>query len=230
MKPFLPVLVYQKIGKPFKNSHLKKEWTSLHQLDKQLSRLVAQGYRFITPQDLSKQIPQKPILLVFMGGYESVYTEVFPLLKKYNARATVCVAQQTLGAYNSWQNPYREPWQNILTEKQLKEMVKSGAVTVGTLGLTGENLLNFPPADAHNALEESIYRFKKIHKIDVRAVGFWPGVKDKNLTRTRAICAALKLPVITSAHGKNEWTENNFLRISNPYLLPYWFIIQHLWK
>ncbi len=216
MKPFLPVLVYQKIGKPFKNSHLKNLWTSVRHLEKQLSRLVAKGYTFITPEDLSNQLPAKPILLVFMGGYESIYAEVFPLLQKYSARATVCVAQETVGTYNSWQDPYQEPWQNIITEKQLKEMVKSGLVSVGTLGLSGENLLNLPPADARNALEESIYRFKTIHKLKVCAVGFWPGVKDKNLARTHEICAGLNLPVFTSVYGKNLPEEKQFLRVLRP--------------
>ncbi len=219
MKPFLPVLVYQKIGFPPKHSRLKNEWTSAPKLAKMLAWLTQQKYTFITPLDLQKKLPVRPILLVFAGGYESVYTDVFPLLKKYRARATVCFPQEPIGTYNQWQDPYQEPWQNLLTPEQLDVLRKSNLVQFGTLGLTGENLLLADTARARAALEESVYRFKKLHKLDVCAVCFWPGTKDKQLARTQEICAGLKLPVITGKWGVNALSETHFLRVLRPGLI-----------
>lgn len=217
MKPFLPVLTYQKIGNPPINSHLKKEWVSPHRLEKMLAFLTKRTYTFITPADLQKPLPAKPVLLTFMGGYQTHYTHVFPILKKYNVRATLFVATDALGTYNQWQNPYQEPWQNTLTPAQLKEMYKSGLLCVGTLGLTGNNLLMCEnPHLAREEILESIHRLKMLHKIDACAVGFWPGIKDKNLARTQEICAELNLPVITSAKGTNASCETKFLRIRYP--------------
>ena len=145
MKSFFPVLVFQKVGHPFDNSQLKKQWVTPKVLENWLLFLTKKGYQFITPADLHKPLPQKPIMLAFIGGFQSFYTEAFPLLKKYNIPATCAVAVDTLGTYNSWQDPCMEPWQNILTSKQLDELVKNKLVQVATLGLTGNDLIQSSP-------------------------------------------------------------------------------------
>ncbi len=222
---FLPVLAYQKTGRAPKNSHLKNEWASPRQLEKTLTRLVKHGYTFITPLDLQKELPAKPILLAFIGGYQSFYTDVFPLLQKHNICATLFVAVQTLGTYNSWQSPYKEPWQNIVTEKQLKEMIKSKLVQIGTLGLDGHNLLEDNPTNAQQTLLESIYRLEKLHKINPCAAAFWPFAKDPQ-HHALAIGGGLNLPIITSQKGVNALTEKKFLRILRPGLVTKFL----LWK
>ena len=225
MSAFLPVLAFQKIGRAPKHSRLKHEWTSTRQLKKALTWLVKHGYTFITPADLQKELPAKPILLAFIGGYQSFYTDVFPLLKAHQICATLFVAVQTLGTYNSWQDPYEEPWQNIVTEKQLKEMIKSKLVQIGTLGLDGHNLLADDPANAQQTILESIYRLETLHKISPCAVAFWPCVADPQ-HRAFAIGGGLNLPVLTSQPGKNALNEKQFLRILRPGLVTQFL----LWK
>ena len=225
MNPFVPVLTYQKIGYPPKHSRLTKEWTSVKQLNKTLSWLQTQGYHFITPLDLQKSLPEKPVMLVFMGGYQSFYEVVFPLLQKYNAFATLLIATDTLGTYNSWQNPYKEPWQNILSAKQLKELYQSGLVQIGSLGLDGHNLLEDTPDYARSLLEESLYRLEKLHKIKPCAAGFWPNSKDKK-SHAVTIGNGLNVPVITSRYGKNSLTEKKFLC----QLRPGWWTWFLLWR
>ena len=216
MKPLLPVLAFDKIGTPPRFSHLKDTWTSVSRLEKTLTFLTKHNYTFITPLELNQPLPAKPVLLVFFGGYQSFYTDVFPLLQQHRACATVCLPVDPIGTYNSWQDPYQEPWQNMLTAKQLDCLRQSGLVQFGTLGLTGENLLHVPPAIAREAILESIHRFQKLYKIDVCAAAFWPGVKDKQLARTRGICAGLNLPVFTSVYGKNTPDEKQFLKVLKP--------------
>ncbi len=225
MSAFLPVLTYQKIGRAPKNSHHKNEWTSLHQLEKMLTWLLKQNYTFITPLDLQQELPQKPILLTFIGGYQSFYTDVFPLLKTHKICVTLFVAADTLGTYNRWQNPYHEAWQNIVTEKQLKEMVKSKLVQVGTLGLDGNNLLADQPAAAQQTLLESIHRLETLYKITPCAATFWPFVADPQ-NRAFAIGGGIELPILTSQPGKNAITEKKFLRILRPGFLTKFL----LWK
>ena len=215
MKPFLPVLAYQKIGRAPQNSHLKEEWTSTRQLEKMLPWLIKRGYTFITPADLQKELPAKPIMLAFIGGYQSFYTDVFPLLQQHKICATLFVAADTLGSYNSWQDPYQEPWQNILTEKQLQEIYKSKLVQIGTLGLDGHNLLKDAPTFAQQTILESIHRLKMLYKIDACAVAFWPSAKDPH-KRAMAVGGRLNLPVLTSQPGKNALNEKKFLRILHP--------------
>ena len=225
MSAFLPVLAYQKIGHAPKNSHLKNEWTSPRQLAQILTWLLKHNYTFITPPDLSKELPPKPILLAFFGGYESFYKEVFPLLQAHGICATLLVAVETLGTYNAWQNPHEEPWQNTLSAKQLSEMLKSKLVQIGTLGLDGHNLLADEPSQAQQFVRESIYRLKKLYKIDVCALGFWPN-RAWNSSRAQHISHGLNLPVFTSQTGYNPRVEKHFLRV----LRPGFFTKLRLWK
>ena len=225
MSAFLPVLAYQKIGLAPKNSHLKNEWASPHSLEKMLAWLLKHHHTFITPLDLQKELPSKPVILAFTGGYQSFYTDVFPLLKAHNICATLFVVTGTLGTYNSWQNPYEEPWQNTLTEKQLKEMYKSKLVQIGTLGLDGHNLLEDKPATAQQTLLESIHRLETLYKITPCAVAFWPFAKDPK-NNAFAIGGGIDLPIVTSKPGKNALTEKKFLRILHPGLFTKFL----LWK
>ena len=212
---FLPVLAYQKIGRAPQKSRLKNEWVFPRALDRQITWLLTHNYTFITPADLQKELPTKPVMLAFVGGYQSFYTDVFPLLKAHNICATLFVAVDTLGTYNRWQDPYQEPWQNIVTAKQLKEMIKSGLVQMGTLGLDGHNLLADEPVAAQQTILESVYRLEKLHKIAPCAVAFWPFAADPQ-NNALAIGGGIDLPIITSKSGKNALTEKKFLRILKP--------------
>ena len=75
-------------------------------------------------------VPEKSVWLTFDEGMESAYTYASPLLKKYEARATVFVGIVWL------KKPYR------LTNNQLTNMSKSGIWDIQTHGYTGN--LSYP--------------------------------------------------------------------------------------
>lgn len=212
MKKSLPVLVFQKVGKPPLRSRLKNQWTTPQQLTNILTLLTKRKYHVITPNDLNKRLPARPILLVFVGGYQSFYTEVFPLLQKFNIPATCAVAVETLGTYNAWQDPYREPWQNVLTSKQLTALVKSGLVNIATLGLDGKDLSQLSVEQAQQEVEESIHRLNKLHQLKACAAVFWPGTPCSQVKFT----PEFELPVITGNYGFNSSAQTNYLRILRP--------------
>jgi peptidoglycan/xylan/chitin deacetylase (PgdA/CDA1 family) len=64
-------------------------------------------------------LPAKPVVLTFDDGYRDFYTDVFPVLKKYNAKATVYMIAGFVG------------YKNNLTDAQLKELAVSGLVDIG---------------------------------------------------------------------------------------------------
>lgn len=89
-------------------------------MEKHLQYLNENGYTTIHFSDL-KYIDQieKPVLLTFDDGYLNNYTELFPLLQKYNCKATIFVVTNALGV-----NP------NYMTWEQAKEMADSGLVSI----------------------------------------------------------------------------------------------------
>ena len=64
-------------------------------------------------------IADPSVILTFDDGYQDFYTVVFPLLKKYNVKATVYVISRFLD------------WKDFLTTKQLKELSESSLVEIG---------------------------------------------------------------------------------------------------
>lgn len=99
------------------------------ELEKQLQWLQEEGYTTIHFEDLGRVDEiQKPILLTFDDGYLDNYTELFPLLKKYNAKATVFMIMGSVGGWN------------YLTAEQIKEMDASGLVSFQSHTVTHEFL------------------------------------------------------------------------------------------
>ena len=113
-------------------------------LEKQLQYLAENGYTTITFEDLARidQI-EKPVLLTFDDGYEDNYTELFPLLKKYNAKATVFMIMNCVGK------------EIYLNAEQIKEMDASGLVSFQSHTMTHEFLSTRTPEQLEHELYDS---------------------------------------------------------------------------
>lgn len=70
--------------------------------------------------DGSIQYSTQSAILSFDDGYEDFYTEVFPLLKKYNMRATLYIITNYIGK------------KGFLNEAQIRELIESDLVEIGS--------------------------------------------------------------------------------------------------
>ena len=106
----------------------------------QMAWLVAHGYHFIDVDQLlaarnsGAPLPSRPVLLSFDDGYRSVYTEAFPVLRRYHAPAVVAVVGR-------WLEPTSGPVafgddvidrSRLLSWADLRQMQASGLVEVGS--------------------------------------------------------------------------------------------------
>lgn len=209
----LVVLTFVKTGRAPENSRLKNEWTTADRLERMLNKLARRNFKTVLPGELSKsRLSAKPVLLAFMGGYQSFYTEAWPILKKYRAKACIFLTQEYIGTYDAWQNPYREPWQNLLTEKQLKELKQSGLVEFGALDLQARDLTRLPEEEARFGLEENIFRLKKQLGLTAQAVAFWPGENWDEKTAREIARGLENLPVLTPVKGVNPDVKTTLLK------------------
>ncbi len=89
-------------------------------MEEQIAWMVENGYTPIWFEDLPyiDEI-EKPVILTFDDGYMDNYTELFPILQKYNAKATIFVVTGTID-YNP----------RSLTAEQIKELSDSGLVSI----------------------------------------------------------------------------------------------------
>ena len=201
------VLAYEKIGKAPKHSRLKKEWVSPSQFEKELKWLRLHGFTPVSLQKLSDgKLPHKPVLLAFMGGYQSFITDIFPLFEKYQTPAAVFIPPAWIGTYNGWQDPHQEPWQNLLTEKQLKILQKSGLISFGALGLEAEDLTQRPAAEAAYSARESIFRLKTQLGLKPQGFAFWPAEPVDFKKTVRMLPDGFNGPILTPNRGVNKRT------------------------
>ncbi|OGR41473.1 MAG: hypothetical protein A2X35_10720 [Elusimicrobia bacterium GWA2_61_42] len=148
--PGLRVLCYHKIGRPPAGSKLKDLWVSPAKFRSQVKYLLDHGYTTLLFSDLKKafdsgaRLPEKAVLITFDDGYENNYLHAWPILRELGAKANVFVVFNTIGKANLWHNPASEPWVNMATLAQLKEMQESGVIEYGS------HTMNHPHLSALN--------------------------------------------------------------------------------
>ena len=159
--PGLKVLCYHKIGRPPAGSKLKDLWVSPEKFRAQVKYLLDNGYATIFFSDLKKvydsgaQLPEKTVLITFDDGYENNYLQAWPILKELGAKGNIFVVYNTIGKANLWHNPASEPWVNMATLAQLKEMQDSGVMEYGSHTMNHPHLSALKLEDAAWEIAES---------------------------------------------------------------------------
>lgn len=103
-------------------------------LEKQLAALTSGGYATLSAEEAQQYLqgkrlfPKKPVYLTFDDGYESNYALAYPLLRKYNAKATIFVIASTMRS--SGGSPPADDGAPKLTWTQIAEMSASGLVDI----------------------------------------------------------------------------------------------------
>ena len=122
------------------------------ELERHFQALQEGGYTPITMDRMvnhlrtGAQLPEKPVLLTFDDNYVGQYKYAFPLLKKYNYPAVWSVHTRFVGT--GGQKP-KATWD------QLREMQKSGLVTVASHTLNHLNLKDLSEKEIEKEVTES---------------------------------------------------------------------------
>ncbi len=159
--PGLKVLCYHKIGVPPRGSKLGELWVSPEKFRAQIKFLLKNGYTTLLFSDLKKlraagtALPEKSVLITFDDGYENNYLDAWPILRELGAKANIFVVFNTIGKVNLWHNPASEPWVNMATLEQLREMQDSGVMEYGSHTMNHPHLSALKPEDAAWEMTES---------------------------------------------------------------------------
>ena len=163
MKPLdkrVPVLMYHSIAYE-KNNPVR---LPVKRFEEHLKYLKDNGYYTITLTELygylmkDIPVPEKSIVLTFDDGYEDNYTDMFPILKKYNFKATIFVITSSID---------KDP--NNMTSKQLLEMEKYG-VDIESHTVNHENL---KAISKDKQLETLVKSKKDLEKILNKQINFF---------------------------------------------------------
>ena len=154
----IPVLNYHRVNDlPFS---IDKS-PSVDFFRQQIHILHQRGYYFASLMELIdwckgvKTLPRKSVVLTFDDGYQDNYLNVFPILKEYQAKATIfliynCIGKAQYFSYNREipqkilpedYDPSKDLAHRYLSVKEIKEMHQSKLVEFGSHSLSHISLI-----------------------------------------------------------------------------------------
>lgn len=147
---FPRILMYHMISDHKKNTKFNGLRVSPEIFEKQVKYLFDNGWHFFTMTELIDQkdsLPNKSVAITFDDGYEDNLTKALPILKKYNAKATVYLV---VDRHNKeWSSKRKKKNNNgelknepKLSDEQVKELINSDLIEIGSHTMTHDNLLN----------------------------------------------------------------------------------------
>lgn len=142
-------------------------------LKSQIETLKNAGYTFITPTDISdslnnkKKLPEKIVVLTFDDGYKDFYTDVFPILKEEQVRATAYIVPDFLNR------------PNFMFTYQLQEVAKSPFVEIGAHTMDHVWLKGINKKTAEFEIERSRTELQKLTGLPINSFAYPYGAFDQ---------------------------------------------------
>lgn len=137
-----------------------------HVFDLEIKTLKEAGYNFITLAELSEALddkrilPEKSVVLTFDDGYRDFYTDVFPVLKKYQVKAVAFVIPNFIDRPDN------------LTAWMLSEIIKSGLVEIGAHTMNHSYLSGLPLEKVQYEVKQSKKYLEKNFDISVTTFAY----------------------------------------------------------
>lgn len=183
------VLMYHMISE-----HLPKNQSKFNRLrvkpsefEKQLIWLKENGFKSFTLSELVRleNIPEKSVVLTFDDGYEDNFRNAFPLLQKYGFKATIYIVLNRFE--NNWatdkdldkaSNELNN--EKMLTNEQIKVMLDSGLIEIGSHTLDHVNLPKLNKEEKERQLIESKKQIENIFAIKCDSFAYPFGFYDED--------------------------------------------------
>lgn len=137
----VPILLYHyvEIVTDLNDTFRMSQSLTPKQFEDQIVTLLEAGFTPVHMEDLYQyfqaevSLPQKAVVLTFDDGYQDFYTDVFPILQKYNIKATIYVV-----------SGFVDLNKNYLTSDQLNVLAKSSLVEIGSHSVNHYHLSLIP--------------------------------------------------------------------------------------
>lgn len=115
----IPVFMYHAVAQPWAGDPALDVWPS--DVEKQLQYLQDNGYETIFFEDIAHiEDYEKPVILTFDDGYLNNYDTLFPILQRFNAKATFFIVSGYM----------EKPGAQFMNAEQVREVSQSGLVDI----------------------------------------------------------------------------------------------------
>ena len=182
------VLMYHMISEhlPKNKSKFNRLRVKPSEFEKQLIWLKNNNFKSYTLSELVdlEQIPEKSIVITFDDGYEDNFKNAFALLKKYGFKATIYIVLNrfeqnwaTDKDLNQVSNELNS--EKMLLNEQIKEMIDSGLIEIGSHTLDHVNLPKLTFNEKITQIKESKEKIEEIFNIICNSFAYPFGFFDK---------------------------------------------------
>ncbi|WP_404798910.1 polysaccharide deacetylase family protein [Acinetobacter thermotolerans] len=164
------VLMYHMVREHIKGAKFNKLRVKPAEFEKQVAWMKAQGFHFVTMQELQQnwgKHPEKTVAITFDDGYLDNLENAFPILEKYQAKATIYVV---VDRHDRDWSTYKKAHHNSgelarepkLNDVQVKQLSDSGLIEIGSHTMTHANLSKLEDVVCLKELTESKYQLEAL--------------------------------------------------------------------
>ena len=170
--------------------------------EQQVRWLADKGFTFFTVSELWaqwQQLPEKAVAITFDDGYADNLHNALPILKRYNAKATVYVV---VDRHDRDWSTYKKAHHNSgelarepkLSDAEVLELVASGRIEIASHTLTHCNMATTSVADKRHELTTSKHELEALTQLPVISFAYPFGIystEDIQLARENGYTTAV---------------------------------------
>ncbi len=181
------ILMYHMVREPIKGAKFNSLRVSPFIFEEQIKFLSEGGWHFFTMAELISQgtsLPEKSIAVTFDDGYEDNFTNALPILKKYDAKATIYLV---VDRHNrEWSSKRKKKNNNNelmlepkLQDKHVRELIKSGLIEIGSHTFTHDNLPMLSKEQKEQEIIASREQLREVFNIECQSFCYPFGLYDE---------------------------------------------------
>ncbi len=215
----IPIINYHKIE--FKSDI---GITSRHpeQFRADLQLIKENNFKAITFSDLidGTAVVEKPVIITFDDGYESIFTTALPLMQEYGFKGVVFIPVNYIGKFNDWDVQFGDKRFRHLNEAQIKSLHDSG-FEIGSHAASHRLLNNMPDKKILNELTLSRRQLSRITGADITTISYPFGRFNENILHLTGEagykCGVATLYFRNIANGSSHlaWRRYNIYRFDS---------------
>lgn len=189
----LKVLTYHNVDTPPKQAKFKTLYVKPSKFERQMGTL--------------KTLNKTDTLITFDDGYKDFLENAFPVIKKYNLKATVFIVTDLVGSFNVWDyqklniKKYLMDWKDI-------EYISKGGVEIGSHTLTHPFLTKIDKKQAKREIEHSKKKIEDKIGMEVKSFCYPYGDYDQDI-KSLVIEAGYSYG-FTTVDGSSNFEEDRF--------------------
>lgn len=178
------VLMYHMVREHIDGAKFNKLRVKPEEFEKQVAWMKAEGFHFVTMHELQQnwgQHPKKTVAITFDDGYLDNLENAYPILEKYQAKATIYVV---VDRHNRDWSTYKKAHHNSgelarepkLNDEQVQYLADSGLVEIGSHTLTHANLDKRSDAECLVELRDSKNQLERLTQKSVTSFAYPFGI------------------------------------------------------